>query len=1249
MFEKFLNKLKKSALADEARHLHDACAAMDIADPGLAGEVTDYILTGKPESCIARISNLEEVFGGYSPGKSIMLQPREKYLGQNEKIFQSMPLLLSSTTIQDPNILHRLSLVFNACAGDHKFHDKQTEINGWFGNMLNLFDEYSERCKDDSRYRIQCPDRATLLDLASQFEVSEDFVDAYILEGYLGIYRNTGVFISYLRQTTDWIELLRSPEYQKKVLLMKPSAREALCYQLKDTKGVLPPYIIPVVTSLLTDKSKVVCKVAATFISKVPMNDLTEYLEKNYQTGKSDVRNRWVSFIADIPSGERLLQQWLKTESVPSVVDAIQNKLALLESKKESDLVRSGPVPEYKPNTRPRPNWKQRIRQSLDKMISEERINISQLSEKVSRLSQALSNSPLDDGSINHKSERQTYEITRREWERSEEELSKYININDKDIERYLIYIEKGGSIFKDRSIAKAAQRAGVFDDDSISFLQYIRQIWCLGYGEAKFYGDEKFDRLLEKEIIDFRQLVLIYRQHHQDESKIINRITCRGYIVSKLPISHEKVSVWPFFAENPEYIDNGFKGVSDKKGYYEESDIISRTLFLVGLFPSIPRSWEIQLYQYAIGSNKEYRTLAQDSAEKLGLIIHNVTSSLSSKNKDERTNAAKWLGKIKNKSAISYLNTAIKKEKDLSVKAVFLDSLEMIGESISDFITKKQLLSEAELGLKKSIPASLKSFPQDTLPELYFNDQEKVPSELIYWWIILAVKLQDPESNSLLKRYNQLLDEASQFRLGGFLFSTFISLDTRTASDEECHQYALENQSEQLENYNDLANRGYDKYQGITLEQTYNILYRRKKSTLIGSAIKNKGMLGLISKLNGHDAIALLKAYMKKHYIRRAQIEVMLLVVSRFDDDVIVQFLLATAQRYRTRSIQETAQSLVEAISERRGWSRQDLIDLTIPCAGLEKANKATVFDYGQRHLTLSLTKDMKLQLGNEKQEVIKALPQPRLDDDQTELKEIKKWFNACKRELKQTIEQQTIRFPEAMITDQHWLVTQWHERLYQHPIMHRLLQRMLWQIEQGDDWISVRINSDAELISLSGGAVQYEETSRIRVLSANNLSNAECADWVKYLKKNKIKPLFEQLKKADIKFTSEQKNLTEYHGFLTGSYTLVNTMNALGYKRGSVDDDKCRSFEFYKDFNSLGFTAVLECTGLWSPLFEHDVAILNIYFVYQKNQKPYPHGSNIAYLRDVPENLLHAIVLDYQAIGQLCQYDENWRDNVL
>lgn len=695
MFETFINKLKRSAFSDDAKNLIAACGAMEHADKGLAAEVTEYILTGEPESCITRISKLEEVFCGYPPGQLIMLKPHEKYEEKNERIFQGMSLFLSSTKIQDPNILHRLSLVFNACVGDHKFHDKQTEIKGWLGNMLDLFTKYSDRCKGDSRYRIQCPDRTTLLDLAHQFGVPEDVVDVFILEGSLGIYRNTGVFIPYLRQTTDWLILLKSPTYQKKVSLMKPSAREALCYQLKDTKSMLPSYVVPVTVQLLTDKSKDVRKAAAGSLGRVPANELVAYLTSNYFSEKSDARKRWISLAFDLPDGEQILQQWLKSEGVSSVAELIKDKLVQLESKKQSNPVHSGPIPEYKPDTRPPAGWNKLIRQSLDKMISDEQSNISRLAEKVNRLSQVLSEHPVKDGLANRKSERQAYEIVQRDCYHSEKRLSKYISIKDKDIERYLVFIEQGGDVFGDNSIAEAARRSGVYDDNSISFLRYIRQLWCLRYG--RFYEEEKFDYLLEKEITDFRQLVLIYRQHHQDESEIINRILYSGSMASKLPFSYEKVSVWQFFSDNPEYIDNGLKGILEKNGYYDESEVISRTLFLLGLFPSIPKNWEIQLYQYALGSNKAYQKLAQNIAEKLGLKIQYLFDGLCSGNKECRAVAAKWLGKLKHRTAASPLYNSLKKEKDLTVKAVFLDALENIGEDISDFVTKHRLLSEFE------------------------------------------------------------------------------------------------------------------------------------------------------------------------------------------------------------------------------------------------------------------------------------------------------------------------------------------------------------------------------------------------------------------------------------------------------------------------------------------------------------------------------------------------------------------------
>jgi len=120
------------------------------------------------------------------------------------------------------------------------------------------------------------------------------------------------------------------------------------------------------------------------------------------------------------------------------------------------------------------------------------------------------------------------------------------------------------------------------------------------------------------------------------------------------------------------------------------------------------------------------------------------------------RIAAANWLAELGQKSSIKALNAALKKEKRETVQAAILVTLEKIGEDISQHLTPKKLLADAEKGLKGKI-TDFDWFDFNLIPTLTWQNGDKVDSQIIEWWICLAVKLKDP-ANPLLTIYNQLL-----------------------------------------------------------------------------------------------------------------------------------------------------------------------------------------------------------------------------------------------------------------------------------------------------------------------------------------------------------------------------------------------------------------------------------------------------------------------------------------------------------
>ena len=218
-------------------------------------------------------------------------------------------------------------------------------------------------------------------------------------------------------------------------------------------------------------------------------------------------------------------------------------------------------------------------------------------------------------------------------------------------------------------------------------------------------------------------------------------------------------------------------------------------------------------------------------------------------------------MAELGQKSSINALNAVLKKEKCKTVQAAILVALEKMGEDISQHLTAKKLLADAQQGLKGKIPTGLDWFDFNLIPTLTWHNGDKVDSQIIQWWICLAFKLKDP-INPLLTIYNRLLSTQSQQQLGEFILQSFINQDTRTPTLKEAEAKANAEADKRLQQRILSYQRYpefYSDYKDITYEQVFEEIKNETLTTYLGSAIKAKGILALICGIEESVAVSLL------------------------------------------------------------------------------------------------------------------------------------------------------------------------------------------------------------------------------------------------------------------------------------------------------------------------------------------------------------------------------------------------------
>ncbi|WBS00998.1 DUF4132 domain-containing protein [Pseudoduganella sp. SL102] len=788
--------------------------------------------------------------------------------------------------------------------------------------------------------------------------------------------------------------------------------------------------------------------------------------------------------------------------------------------------------------------------------------------------------------------------------------------------------------------------------------LQHVlRWIAKVPHPNARVWDDERFRQWLgqrEPGDIDLRQLAQLSEEHGLPADAVA--LAClRGtwYSVPSPQAVLPPERIWPYFAGRQDLLDEGL-GMAPSLRERGRELCPLRTMAVLRTFPVLPARWQPRVLELAVSDIAMHRDAAQATLERLPDLGARVATLLASNRQEVRIEAAQWLARLGSERAqegIPALHAALAKETREAASAAMLTALERLGEDIAPLLAPERLLAQAKKALKGKPPAGLAWFDMAQLPACRWEDGSPVPPEIIQWWVALAYKLKEPGGNPLFDRYLGLLDRASRAALGSHVLRQFIAQDTRGASHDEAVAYANGKAPQLYADYQELAQREpawFAEKGKLTYEEVFEQCKREKLDIYLGTAINEKGILALASGMAGHEMVTAIRQYMRDHYPRRAQVEALLEAAAASDEPAAIQFVLATARRYRTRSVKEKARMLVDRIAARNGWSTEELADRTVPTGGLDDSG-TLLLHYGSREFTVTLDAAMKIVLRNAEGKTVAALPEPRKDDDAEAIAEAKQQLTQCKKEVRQVIEQQTARLYEAMCAGRAWPLADWREYVERHPLVGRLAQRLVWMTDGG---LCFRPAGDGTLVDTNDDDVALDEGATVRLAHAALLPAEQAAAWLKHFNDYKLAPLFAQMTRTlpalDLQRKGEEHSapleIADRQGWLSDAFTLRGAFTKLGYQR-TADFEGHFFTTYHKEFPAAGIRVAIEFTGNALPEENVPAAVKTLAF-----QAITPRGQADSQLplAQVPPVLLAEAYGDYHAVAASSRFDEQWQKKV-
>ena len=319
---------------------------------------------------------------------------------------------------------------------------------------------------------------------------------------------------------------------------------------------------------------------------------------------------------------------------------------------------------------------------------------------------------------------------------------------------------------------------------------------------------------------------------------------------------------------------------------------------------------------------------------------------------------------------------------------------------------------------------------------------------------------------------------------------------------------------------------------------------------------------------------------------------------------------MLSIGSRFRTEELPGGGGRQAEALAERNNWTLAELADRTIDTAGFDPAG---VLDLELRRAGLHRTPaarpvDRAAQPGGQED----RQPARAAGDRRRRAGQVgKKDLSATKKQMKETVAQQTERLYEALCTERDWPFADWDVYLNHHPVARRLVQRLVWAVvDEGKAVQLFRPLEDGTLTDAEDEEVAVAPDARIRLAHDWLMKPKEVELWKQHLIDYEVKPLFAQLGKGTYELPKDRAGETEikdFEGHLLEAFALRGRALKLGYTRGQAEDGGV-FYTYVKRFPTLGIEAIIEFTGNGLPEENRTVALETLSFYASRANRDRP-----------------------------------------
>ena len=585
----------------------------------------------------------------------------------------------------------------------------------------------------------------------------------------------------------------------------------------------------------------------------------------------------------------------------------------------------------------------------------------------------------------------------------------------------------------------------------------------------------------------------------------------------------------------------------------------VEKVLEALHAFPVLPAQYQYPLALWAYGSQRSLREQAQALLSKQEHALAWAAWGLNHDYADVRKLSIAWLVGLQAASAqvIPLLHARMQVEDDTKLRVQLLQGLIALQTDVSAYLSEAALLAEIAPVMAKKRPKAMEWLAWEEMPVLQWRDGRPVSPELLEGWLRLSMQMKEANGEGMWQIYLGLLDAPSQDALGLFALKQFVSEDLRPMTDAELNELIDKEVPKKLKkfqkDYEQYPNY-YSEYKDITEEQV-----RAKLVEELGryndkqTALPHKGLLALTGAVAADEWYRTFRRYQRDFAYKTKQLGALIQAAAAGDNASVLPLIASLDVKASGNYIRTLSRATIAEYQERHEWTDEQIADYVVPAFGMDAYSRLSL-SYGERSFVLRLHVDGEWTIQDDTGKELRALPPARKTEDAEWVKAIKAQYTSIKKDVKNVLKQEQHRLYVAMCSERVWTGAVWQQVVAEQPIMRLLAQRLIWQVQQGEQTLLLRLDEQGEMLDAEDNTHSIDASAQVKLAHGTLMSEAEREAWAQHFADYQITPLFNQLQAA-LGGAWQDKSASDFEGHSIPYYTLRSVVAKHGFNVNSYD----------------------------------------------------------------------------------------------